>query len=151
MINFGSIDDLLDFAIKGEEEAHGFYIGLAENVERSSMRKVFEDFAQEELGHKKKLLGIKSGTLVRSQGKTVVDLRISDYLVDIEPHPGMDYQEALIVAMKKEKAAFKLYTALAAIMEDESLTALFLDLAQEEAKHKLRFEVEYDEYILTDN
>ena len=151
MINFESIDDVLDFAIKGEEEAHRFYMDLAEKVERSSMRKVFEDFAHEELGHKKKLLGIKGGTLERSEGKTVIDLRMSDYLVDIVPHPEMDYQEALIVAMKKEKAAFRLYTDLAAVSEDIDMSALFLSLAQEEAKHKLRFEIEYDEYVLTDN
>ena len=28
---------------------------------------------------------------------------------------------------------------------------LFLSLAQEEAKHKLRFEIEYDDMILTEN
>lgn len=151
MNNFGSMDEVLDFAIKGEEEAHGFYMGLAQNAEQAPMRKVFEDFAQEELGHKKKLIGIKTGTIEKSKGKMVADLRIGDYLVDIEPHPGMDYQEALIVAMKKEKAAFKLYSDLAAAVDNESLTALFLDLAQEEAKHKLRFEIEYDEQILTEN
>jgi len=151
MNNFGNVDEVLDFAIKGEEEAHKFYMGLARNAEQGAMRKVFEDFAREELGHKKKLLGIKTGTMERSEGKEVTDLKIGDYLVDIEPHPGMDYQEALIVAMKKEKAAFKLYTDLAAVVDNESLSALFLELAQEEAKHKLRFEIEYDEQILTDN
>jgi len=151
MNNFGSVDEVLDFAIKGEEEAHGFYMDLAQNAERGAMRKVFEDFAREELGHKKKLQGIKTGTLERGEGKTVTDLKIGDYLVDIEPHPGMDYQEALIVAMKKEKAAFKLYTDLAAAVDNESLSAIFLDLAQEEAKHKLRFEIEYDEQILKEN
>jgi len=151
MMNFDSVDDVLDFAIKGEEEAHRFYMDLARNVERSSMRKVFEDFAQEELGHKKKLLGIKAGTIKKSAGKMVIDLKIGDYLVDIEPYPGMDYQEVLIVAMKKEKAAFKLYTDLAGAMEGENLSGLFLDLAQEEAKHKLSFEIEYDEHYLTEN
>jgi len=34
---------------------------------------------------------------------------------------------------------------------DPSMKALFLSLAQEESKHKLRFEVEYDEYILREN
>jgi len=151
MMNFDSVDDILDFAIKGEEEAHDFYMNLARDVERSSMSKVFEDFAREELGHKKKLLGIKTGIFKNTLEKEVADLMIGDYLIDIEPHPGMGYQEALIVAMKKEKAAFKLYTDLAATVKDENLSAMFLHLAQEEAKHKLRFEVEYDEQILTEN
>ena len=55
------------------------------------------------------------------------------------------------VAMKKEKAAFRLYTDLAASTDDADLKATLLLLAQEEAKHKLRFELEYDEQILKDN
>lgn len=53
--------------------------------------------------------------------------------------------------MKKEKAAFKLYNDLAAAASDETSREMFLMLAQEEAKHKLRFEVEYDNNILTEN
>ena len=36
-------------------------------------------------------------------------------------------------------------------MNDAELKSLFLRLAQEEAKHKLHFEIEYDEHILTEN
>lgn len=63
----------------------------------------------------------------------------------------MTYQEALILAMKKEKAAFKLYHTLAAKAPNEDIKSIFLALAQEEAKHKLRFEIEYDEFVLTEN
>lgn len=35
--------------------------------------------------------------------------------------------------------------------EDENLRNLFLALAQGEAKHKLRFEIEYDDNILREN
>jgi len=63
----------------------------------------------------------------------------------------MDYQEILILAMKAEKEAFKLYSGLAKATSDASIKDLFLGLAQEEAKHKLRFEVEYDDRVLTDN
>jgi rubrerythrin len=63
----------------------------------------------------------------------------------------MTYEEALILAMKKEKNAFRLYMMLSGETTDPSMKALFLSLAQEESKHKLRFEVEYDEYILREN
>jgi rubrerythrin len=52
--------------------------------------------------------------------------------------------------MKKEKAAFKLYNDLAGAVENVKVRTLFLALAQEEAKHKLHFEIEYDD-MLTDN
>jgi len=83
--------------------------------------------------------------------KKILDLKIGDYLVDTEPGPNLDVQQALILAMKQEKAAFRLYTDLAAAAPDEELRGLLLALAQEEAKHKLRFEVEYDDRILTEN
>lgn len=79
------------------------------------------------------------------------DLKISDYVVNVKPTPEMTYEEALIVAMKKEKAAFKLYTNLAAKAPNENLKDVFLSLATEESKHKLRFEVEYDDYVLREN
>ena len=80
------------------------------------------------------------------------DLKIGDYLVDIDKsRDDLNYQDALIVAMKEEKAAFKLYTTLAGKTDDPEARAIFLMLAQEEAKHKLRFEIEYDENVLKEN
>ena len=78
-------------------------------------------------------------------------LKMSDYHVDIIPKSDMTYQDLLTIAMKKEKGAFKLYTDLANKISDPKIKEIFLGLAQEEAKHKLRFEIEYDEFILKDN
>jgi rubrerythrin len=63
----------------------------------------------------------------------------------------MKYEDALKLAMKREKAAFKLYTNLAEKSEDNGMKSLFSMLAQEESKHKLRFEIEYDEYVMKEN
>jgi len=139
--------EIIDFAIKNEEDAYQFYIDLAAKMKQPAMKKVFEDFAHEELGHKAKLQAIKAGKITPKAIEEVIDLKIGDYLIDVEPTPDMDYQQALIVAMKQEKAAYKLYTSLAAKVSFKDLRDIFLMLAQEEAKHKLRFEVEYDELI----
>ena len=144
MENTNSVEAILDFAIEREQEAVDFYTNLASTVKKPEMKEVFEHFAHEEKGHKDKLLGIK-------RGKTIQDLKISDYVVDVEASPDMDYQQALILAMKKEKAAFRLYTNLASMVDDPNLSMVFQSLAQEEAKHKLRFEIEYDENIMQDN
>lgn len=151
MNQWNSADEILDFAIKNEEGAAEFYTDLAEKSDTPSMRKVFEDFAREEQGHKAKLLGVKKSGKMQSASKVVLDLKIGDYLVEPDPGPHLDVQQALILAMKQEKAAFKLYTDLAAAAPDEELRGLLLSLAQEEAKHKLRFEIEYDDRILTEN
>jgi len=144
-------DELLAFAIQGEQEAHDFYIDLAERVERPAMKKLLTQFAREEAGHKKKLEGIKKGSRSFPYADDVVDLKIADYLVDIEATGDLTYQEALILAMKREKAAFRLYTDLAGLTGDKDLKIVFQSLAQEEAKHKLRFELEYDDKVLGEN
>ena len=150
MTNFKSVDEILDFAIKNEEEAADFYTDLATKVDWVGMKDVFEGFAAEEKNHKAKLLEIKAGKRMANADQKVLDLKMSDYLVDVEPTPQMDYQNALILAMKKEKMAYKMYNNLAELV-DGDLRKLFSSLAQEEAKHKLRFEVEYDDYILREN
>jgi rubrerythrin len=151
MAKFDSVNSILDFAIQREEEAWKFYLDLAERMDRREMREVFESFAREEQRHKSKLESVKAGEIPAPSTVKVTSLDMTDYLSDVEPGPNMEYQDALIVAMKKEKAAFKLYNDLATAADDENLRGLFLGLAQEEAKHKLRFEIEYDEYVLREN
>lgn len=114
------------------------------------MCKVFESFAAEERGHKTKLEGIKQSKEIQP-AQNVTDLHIADYVVEVEPDPEMDYQDALVLAMKEEKAAFRLYLDLANQVANEEIKSLLLSLAQEEAKHKLRFEIEYDEIVLKEN
>jgi len=150
-MNFKSVEEVLELALQREEESYEFYMDLAKKVTAPGMKQVFAEFAQEEMGHKRKIQAVKEGKLLLSASKKITDLKIGDYLVDVQPTPNMDYQEVLIVAMKKEKAAFKLYTDLAAATDNESARILFLGLAQEEAKHKLRFEIEYDTQIMLEN
>ena len=146
-----TVEEILDFAIAREQEAHDGYMELARSVTRPWMWEVFEGFAQEEAGHKKKLVALKEGRRIAPPAGKILDLKIGDYLVEVERSADLNYQQALIVAMKKEKAAFRLYTDLAAKVADAAVRATFLALAQEEARHKLRFEIEYDDYILTEN
>ncbi len=146
-----SAEKILEYAIRKEEEAANFYTDLAKRVDVPYMQEVFESFAKEELTHKEKLLGVKEGKRLISADKKIADLKIGDHLVEVEMKPDIGYQDALIIAMKAEKAAFKLYTELAQTTDDANLRELFLSLAQEEAKHKLRFEVEYDDYAYVEN
>jgi rubrerythrin len=150
MERFESVEEVLEFAIAREMESQDFYMKLAERMENPAMQKVFENFAAEELGHTMKLEAVKKGHILLGQ-EEVKSLDIADYVVDVEPRPDMDYAEALVVAMKKEKAAYRLYLDLATAAEDEELTDMFLSLAQEEAKHKLRFEIEYDDVVLKED
>ncbi len=149
---FNSIDETLDFAIEQEQIAVDFYSKLAKNTKSNDLKKIFLDFVKEEMGHKLKLQKIKKeGVFSDENPKEVLDLKISDYLVSVKSSPDMTYQDTLIIAMKREKAAFKLYKNLAAMSPNEELSIIFNNLAFEEANHKLQFETEYDDLILKDN
>ena len=151
MVSFASVDGVLDFANEREEEAFGFYTDLAAKVGRPDMQTLFRQFAEEEKGHKAKLQAVKQGGKLRPAEKEVLDLKMSDYLVAETGTAEMSYQKALVLAMKKEKASFRLYTDLAAGAPSDDLKNTFLHLAQEEARHKLRFEVEYDNEVMREN
>jgi rubrerythrin len=151
MNNFKNTDEILDFAIKAEQAAVDFYTELSQRMANEEMRDVFQEFAMEEVKHKARLTKIQQEQIFNMSVENIADLKISDYTVSAQPHPDMSYQDALILAMNREKAAFKLYTKLASKVESNDLKNLFLSLAQEESKHKLRFELEYDEYILREN
>ncbi|MBW2459047.1 MAG: rubrerythrin, partial [Deltaproteobacteria bacterium] len=105
MDQWKNADEILDFAIKNEEEAAELYTGLAARAEKPWMKTIFEGFAKEEQKHKAKLEGVKKKHQLKLAEKQIIDLKIGDYLIDVEPSPDLDYQDALIVAMKAEKAA----------------------------------------------
>lgn len=151
MEKFGSVNEILDFAIQQEQNAVDFYTELSENAANKEMKDTFIQFAKEEMGHKARLAKIKETGVMEGSSEKVTDLKIADYVVRTQPSPGMSYEEALVLAMKREKAAFKLYTKLAERTDNAELRSLFLSLAVEESKHKLRFEIEYDEYVLREN
>ena len=151
MKKFESIAEILDFAILGEQEAVDFYLGLAGRAKNEEMKNVFTSFAKEEMQHKSRLTIIKENGTFEIASDKVNDLKIADFMVDIVPTPDMSYQEALVVAMKKEKAAFKLYSTLADKAPNQMMKDIFISLAQEESRHKLKFELEYDEFILREN
>ena len=152
MKEFNTIDDVLDYAIREEQRAADLYAGLATRSRNREIQRVFEQFSKEELGHKKKLQSIKTGGKAVLSDKKVQNLKIGDYLLDVDTSRNdLSYQETLIVAMKEEKAAFRLYLDLANRTDDPTLKETFHMLAQEEARHKLRFEIEYDDYVLTEN
>lgn len=151
MKEFNSVDDILEFAIDQEQRAIDFYSELAKSARSQEMKEVFLEFAGEEMKHKQRLTKIREEGVFTMPKEHVQDLKIGDYVVTAEPRPDMSYEEALVIAMKREKSAFKLYTNLAQRAPNEDLKNVFQSLAIEESKHKLRFELEYDEHVLREN
>ncbi|MFH2092253.1 MAG: ferritin family protein [Pseudomonadota bacterium] len=148
-MNFGSIDEILKFAVDREKEAVEFYSTLAKEATRASIKATFEDFSKEEEKHVSLLSNISGNKekIDTYEFKTIPDLKISDYMVEIEYKEGMPMPEILKIAMKKEEKAVKLYSDMADQTDHEGAKKVFHILVQEESKHKLALESMYDDYL----
>ncbi|UCE46403.1 MAG: ferritin-like domain-containing protein [Phycisphaerales bacterium] len=140
---------ILEFALSKEVEAYHFYMAVARHVDSPKIREVFEELAAEELEHKAKLeLEIMKTGKVVPDGYESAPGPDSDYIVDEDNALlDMDYRDMLLLAMEKEKAAFRTYVNLMAETRDEQTQELLLALAEEEVKHKLRFKAEYEQLV----
>jgi len=140
---FGSVEEVLDFAISREVEAYDFYMKLAKLAKKPEIIKIIRDLAIDEKQHKIRLEAAKAGEVALG-AQEVGRLGIANYVEDVKPTQDMSYVELLAIAMKKEDRSYRLYTDLAAIAQKKELKEMFLKLAQEEAEHKLQFEFQYD-------
>jgi len=138
-------NEIFELAIAREIEAYHFYMALASRVDNPEIAKVFNDLAKEELEHKAKLEleVIKTGkTLSTLEKVTIPD---HNYIVsEVDSVLDMDYRDVLLLGIEKEEASFRTYVNLLANVHDEESREVLLALAEEEVKHKLRFETEYD-------
>lgn len=144
MPRFRTTSDVLDFAIAREVEAQHFYTDLATLATKAEVQGVIRRLAMDELQHSIHLQAIKAGEVPFASDDEVGSLDIEEALAEISPQADMSYADLLVIAMKKEKAAFRLYTNLASIATSEAVRNVLDKIAQEEAAHKLRLEIEYD-------
>ena len=151
MKEFKNIDAILLFAIEQEQNAVNFYTEMANLAQSEEMKKVFLEFAGEEIKHKQRLTRIREEGVFTMPKQQVADLKIADYVIDVKASGKLSYEDTLVLAMKREKAAFKLYSTLAERAPNDQLKEIFETLAMEESRHKLRFELEYDDYVLREN
>ncbi|MFA6571035.1 MAG: ferritin family protein [Bacteroidota bacterium] len=143
--------EILNFAIQREIEAANFYHDLQGRSKFDSSREMFKDLENMEWGHAKALERYKEGDIENFTPPKIMNLNISEFLVEPEVTSDMLYQDALIIAMKREESSKRLYAAIAEESEDTATKNFFLKLASEEEKHKLMLETQYDEIIYNEN
>jgi rubrerythrin len=140
--------EIIKFAIDKEIKAYDFYTSASQVAKYSGAKELFSDLAKEEVGHRKMLEKLDMEKIAKARIEPVPNLKISEYMVDVEFKPDLSYADILRSAMKMEERALKLYTDMKESNKDKDLNRFFTLLANEEAKHKLRLEKIYDEEIL---
>jgi len=147
-MDLNNFKEVITFAIRKEAEAYNLYTTYSQLVKTPGLKQMFQELAQQEQKHREILEGVEKKDVARYQLKEIPDLKIGDYVKEEEFSQDMDYASALRLAIKREEYSLKLYNHMASGTVDPELKRLFSVLAQEESKHKLRLETEYDENIL---
>jgi len=145
MGEFKSVDEILEYAIGREVEAREFYEILASRTENRHIRSMIERLVVEERQHRQVLETelIKRGRVVRDAewvGET--ETYNHDEFLEAELH--VEHRVLLQMAIGRESESFRLYVELAQLAETEELRETFLALAEEEARHRALFELEYE-------
>lgn len=149
----------LSIALKKEEDSFAFYKNAEKTVQFKPLKTLFRDLAKQEVKHKtilvtemKKIEGgaKKVQAMTKGTGKTK-DYGLSKYLLPAKVKPTMGYQDALIVAMKREEQACELFDYLKTLTTDKHLKKTFDTLYKWEVEHLRMLEEKYDEEILTEN
>ncbi len=147
-LSCNSVSDVIGMAIVKEEKAMEFYAKCAAKAENPAIKKFFAEMSEEEARHRNLLKALDPKAFGDLKIDKVQDLGISEHLVDVTFTEDLTYQEALILAMKKEEKAHAFYSAWKDKCLNESTGQLFELLAVEELKHKARIETIYDDDIL---
>ncbi|MBN1980073.1 MAG: ferritin family protein [Chitinivibrionales bacterium] len=144
-----SIADLLHFAISKEQASRRFYLDMAQRMEDTAVQTIFEAIAVQEQKHEDalKLEVLKQGlTLAPDKGEPAPSAAYDwqkPLMIDADA-AAMNYMDALATAIEKERASFQLYTQMIGMTQDMDLRKMLLELAEEEMRHVIQFEREYD-------
>jgi rubrerythrin len=146
-----TVEAVIKRAITLEEESVNLYTMAARAVKNAPVRKRLEEMAEQERGHRARLEEILAGNIRwairRSKAEPVTDLRLSDHLEAKPLDTNADYQDVLLVAARREKAAHDFYQAMAELVDDRLAKSVFEMLAAEELRHKYEVEKTYEEVV----
>jgi rubrerythrin len=149
-MNFVTLEEIVSFAVEREETAYRLYKRAAELSTNIASKKMFEEMAAEEAGHKEVFSRIDLEKAENHKSLRIPDMKIAEYLVDVPFHKDMTYQQILTFAMKAEETAYKLYDAAAEAVADPKLKNVLKVFADVERGHKAKIEQLYDEHVLTE-
>jgi len=139
------VSDILEIAIKREEEAYDFYMAIHAKVADPSVKETLEFIAGEETKHKAFLVNYRDGNFGEKalRMSDVVDYKIAAYLAEPQVDENMKPEDVYLVASHREQRSYLFYTELANLHADGELREMLLKMANEELKHKEKMEYLY--------
>ncbi len=145
MADFSSPNDVLRFAIDLENQMIEAYTCFAKLKECEPISSLLKLYIEEEKTHRYRLKNILNSGQFKLADEQLAGLCKSDYEIRRDCDTFNTLPEILPAIMDNEKMAFKFYYHIATLCEDQILKLLFGSLAEDESRHKLRFELALDE------
>ena len=142
-MNLSEYKEIIKEAITNEVEARKFYEDAAKALKDPFLKKLFSSLAEEEKKHRDILTKILKSETVDRYFSEERDYKVAETVEEPELSMNMKPSDAFALAMKKEEAAMKQYTAMAQMCDDEVKKQVFLDLAAMERDHKLKMEAAF--------
>lgn len=142
-MNLNEYKDIIKEAIANEVEAKKFYENAANTLQDPYLKKLFFSLAEEEKKHRDILTEIVTSNTVDRYFSETRDYKVAETVEEPELSMDMKPADAFALAMKKEEAAMKQYTAMAEMCDDGAKKQVFLDLAAMERDHKLKMEAAF--------
>ncbi len=140
-----SLQSLIEKAVRNEEEARTFYLGLFDLVEDPLAKETLKYLAGEELAHKEFLLaylrGEKKFTALAMDEP--IDYHIAQYADRPDLKKDMNSSEVYLVAAHRELNSYNFYKGLAAAQPAGEVREMLLKMADQELKHKEKVEYLY--------
>jgi rubrerythrin len=145
-IRFESVEDVFKYALMVEGRGYEFYHATAERTDNETARKFFEEFAQEELDHKRILTELYTTRRDKHNWDESILQQERPHGFDIhDPVLSKAFRKslesstfdttALDIAIVLEKEARDFYAKAAQQVEDEELKKILIWLAQFEDEH----------------
>ncbi|NLV98943.1 MAG: rubrerythrin [Clostridiaceae bacterium] len=134
-------------SINKEQMSHDFYADAAAKVKSKDLTDLFEELAEEELGHRtflEKVLAEESFSHPIRAQKT--DFHLAEEVIAEKPDltTDMPFDAAIALAIKREEEAMTLYQELAdEITGNKEMYDMFINLRNMEQAHKTRLESIY--------
>jgi rubrerythrin len=130
---------IISMAIGNEIEAYDFYTAVSRKTGDANMKKIFQQLAEQELGHRHFLEGLMSN-VKPMQFDVTKDYKVSESVEKPKLSMTMKPADAMGLAMKQEEEAMVMYERLANCCTDSEQKALFQSLSEMEKSHKIKLE-----------
>jgi rubrerythrin len=135
-----SVEEVVGYAIKIEEESVGFYRGARELLSDDELRKLVEELAQQEEGHVRRLQGMLMGkeqVKDHLKGTVNVDASSLDRIVSTKDITEVSTPEEIFrTALEREVKTKEMYEMFLGMVHlSEALVGIFGELKAIEEEH----------------